>query len=127
MLSCLLTFSFSLMRKNFKQYDHKWPQETFARSFNLRYRYIDDLIVFSNKKLSDKLFPSQLTVKKANKPDHLASYLDFTFIIDTGSKLSTNLYDKRGDFDFHVVNFPFFSSNIPSGPSHGVYISQLVR
>ena len=26
-----------------------------------------------------------------------------------------------------MVNFPFLSSNIPSGPSYGVYISQLVR
>ena len=31
------------------------------------------------------------------------------------------------DFDFHIVNFPYLSSNIPSGPSYGVYISQLIR
>ena len=54
-------------------------------------------------------------------------YLDLTFIIDSGGKLSTRLYDKRDDFDFHIVNFPFLSSNIPSGPSYGVYISQLIR
>ena len=52
---------------------------------------------------------------------------DLTFIIDSGGKLSTRLYDKRDDFDFHIVNFPFLSSNIPSGPSYGVYISQLIR
>ena len=50
-----------------------------------------------------------------------------TFIIDSGGKLSTRLYDKRDDFDFHIVNFPFLSCNIPSGPSYGVYISQLIR
>ena len=44
-----------------------------------------------------------------------------------GGKLSTRLYDKRDDFDFHIVNFPFLSSNIPSSPSYGVYISQLIR
>ena len=65
--------------------------------------------------------------QKANKSDHLADYLDLTFIIDSGGKLSTRLYDKRDDFDFHIVNFPFLSSNIPSGPSYGVYISQLIR
>ena len=70
---------------------------------------------------------SQLTVEKANKSDHLADYLDLTFIIDSGGKLSTRLYDKRDDFDFHIVNFPFLSSNIPSGHSYGVYISQLIR
>ena len=50
-----------------------------------------------------------------------------TFIIDSGGKLSTRLYDKCDDFDFHIVNFPYLSSNIPSGPSYGVYISQLIR
>ena len=39
----------------------------------------------------------------------------------------TRLHDKRDDLDFHIVNFPFLSSNIPSGPSYGVYISQLIR
>ena len=101
-----------------------------ARLFNLCYRYIDDLIVFNNKKFLDyvkEIYPSQLTVEKANKSDHLADYLDLTFIIDSGGKLSTRLYDKRDDFDFHIVNFPYLSSNIPSGPSYGVYISQLIR
>ena len=98
-----------------------------ARSFNLCYRYIDDLIVFNNKKFLNYIYPSELTVEKANKSDHLADYLDLTFIIDSGGKLSTRLYDKRDDFDFYIVNFPFLSSNIPSGPSYGVYISQLIR
>ena len=101
-----------------------------VRSFNLCYRYIDDLIVFNNKKFLDylkEIYPSQLTVEKANKSDHLADYLDLTFIIDNGGNLSTRSYDKRDDFDFHIVNFLFLSSNIPSGPSYGVYISQLIR
>ena len=65
-----------------------------ARSFNLCYRYIDDLIVFNNKKFLEylkEIYPSQLTVEKANKSDHLADYLDLTFIIDSGGKLSTRL------------------------------------
>ena len=74
-----------------------------------------------------EIYPSQLSVEKANKSDHLADYLDLTFVIDSGGKLSTRLYDKRDDFDFHFVNFPYLSSNIPSGPSYGVYISQLIR
>ena len=100
-----------------------------ARSFNPCYRYIDDLIVFSNKKLLDYLKevdPSQLTVEKADKSDHLADYLDLTFIIYSGGQLSIRLCDKHDDFDFHIVNFSF-PSNIPSGPSYGVYISQLIR
>ena len=91
-----------------------------ARSFNLWYSYTDNLIISYNKKFLDylkELYPSRLTVEKANKSDHLADYLDLTFIMDSGDELSTRLYDKRDDFDFHIVNFPFLSSNIPSGPS----------
>ena len=72
-----------------------------ARSFNLCYRYIDDLIVFNKNKFLDyfkEIYPSQLTVEEANKSAHLADYLDLTFIIDRGGKLSTKLYDKRDDF-----------------------------
>ena len=39
----------------------------------------------------------------------------------------TKLYDKRDTFGFHIVNFPFMSSNIPSAPAYGVYASQLIR
>ena len=35
--------------------------------------------------------------------------------------------DKRDDFNFHITNFPFLSSNIPSSPAFGVFISQLIR
>ena len=96
-----------------------------ARSFNLCYRYTDNLIVFNNKKFFDylkEIHQSQLTVEKANKSDHLADYLDLTFIMNSVGKLSTRPYDKRDDFDFDIVNFPFFSSKIPSGPLYGVYI-----
>ena len=103
-----------------------------ARSLNLCFRYTDDLIVFNNKKLLDylrEIHPSQLTVEKVNKSDHLADCLDLTFTIDSGGKLSTRLHahDKCDDFDFHIVNFPFLSSNIPSSPSYGVHVLQLIR
>ena len=62
-----------------------------------------------------------------NSEFRLRRHLDLTFIIDSGGKLSTRLYDKRDDFDFYIVNSPYLSSNIPSGPSYGVYISQLIR
>ena len=64
-----------------------------ARSFNLCYRYTDDLIGFNNKKFLDylkEIYPSQLTAEQANKSDHLADYLDH-FMIDSGGKLSTRL------------------------------------
>ena len=34
---------------------------------------------------------------------------------------------KRDDFDFHVVNFLFLPSDMPSGTSYDVYISLLIK
>ena len=56
-----------------------------------------------------------------------ASYLDLLLSIGRDGQLHTSIYDKRDDFNFHITNFPFLSSNIPSSPAYGVYISQLIR
>ena len=37
------------------------------------------------------------------------------------------LYDKRDNFNFPIVNFPFICSNIPTPPSYGVCISKLIQ
>ena len=41
--------------------------------------------------------------------------------------VSSNIYDKRDDFDFDIVNFPFLNGDVPRRPPYGVYISQLIR
>ena len=41
--------------------------------------------------------------------------------------VSCKIYDKRDDFDFEIVNFPFFDGDVPRAASYGVYISQLIR
>ena len=41
--------------------------------------------------------------------------------------VSTKFYDKRDDFDFEIVNFPFLDGHVPRSTSYGVYISQLIR
>ena len=64
-----------------------------------------------------EIYPSQLTVEKANASDNLANYPDLTIILGSNNRLYTKLYDKSDDFDFHIVNFPFLSSNIASSPS----------
>ena len=40
--------------------------------------------------------------------------------------LSTNIYDKRDDFNFKIIYFPNMCSNIPASPAYGAYISQLI-
>ena len=41
--------------------------------------------------------------------------------------VSYKIYDKRGDFDFDIVNFSFLDGDVPRSTSYGVYISQLIR
>ena len=41
--------------------------------------------------------------------------------------VSTKIYDKRDDFDFEIVNFPFLDGDVPRFTSYGVYISQFTR
>ena len=91
-----------------------------ARSLNLRFQYIDDLIVFNKKKVLEyvkDIYTFQLNVEKTNQSDNLGSYFDLTFAINRDGKLSTKLCDKRDNFDFHMVNFPLLSNDIASGPS----------
>ena len=42
-------------------------------------------------------------------------------------QLHNSIYDKPDDFNFHITNFPFRSSNIPSSLAYGDFISQLIR
>ena len=41
--------------------------------------------------------------------------------------VQTKIYDKRDNFDFDIVNFPFLDGDVPRSTSYGVYISQLIR
>ena len=45
----------------------------------------------------------------------------------TNGIVSSKIYDKQDDFDFEIVNLPFFDGDVPCSPSYGVYISQLIR
>ena len=101
-----------------------------ARKFNLSYHYIDDLISFNNKRFKEfisDIYPKELTISETTESTSIASYLDLLFIRDKSNNITTKLYDKHDTFGFHIVNFPFMSSNISSAPAYGVYASQLIR
>ena len=57
----------------------------------------------------------------------LFKYLDLLFTRDENHKITTKLYDKYDAFGFHIVNFPFMSSNIPSQRTCLFDASQLIR
>ena len=110
-----------------------------ARKFNKTFRYIDDLMSQNNPQFGDyvsEIYPPQLVLKETTNDlirdqspniQRPVSYLDVLFYFDKEGVLCYKLYDKRDDFDFAIVNFPYICSNIPSSPAYGVYISQLVR
>ena len=75
----------------------------------------------------DQVHPSELAIKDTAESNTSASYLDLLLSIESDGKLHTSLYDKRDEFNFHSTNIPFLSSNIPSSPVYGVFISQLIR
>ena len=69
-----------------------------VRSFILCYRYIDDLIIFNNRKSSDyvkEIYPSQLTVEKAYRSDDLANHLDLERISSHGKNYTLPYFYKR--------------------------------
>ena len=101
-----------------------------ARKFSLSYHYIDDFISFNNKRFKEfisDIYPKKLTISETTESTSVDSYLDMLFIRDNSNNITTKLDDKRDTFVFHIVNFPFMSSNIPSAPAYGVYASQLIR
>ena len=55
-----------------------------------------------------------------------APFLDVN-LSKTNGIVSFKIYDKRGDFNFKIVNFSFLDGDVPRSPSYGVYISQLIR
>jgi hypothetical protein len=92
-------------------------------AFNSTCRYIDDVLSINN----DSVYPSELEIKDTTESSTSTSYLDVLLNIDAGGKLTTQLYNKRDDFNFAIVNFPNICSNIPLSPAYGVYTFQLIR
>ena len=101
-----------------------------ASQFNFTYRYIDDVLSINNPDFENylgQIYPPELEIKDTTESNTSASYLDLLLSIGRDGQLHTSLYDKHDDFNFHITNFPFLSSNIPSSPAYGVFISQLIR
>ena len=73
-----------------------------------------------------QIYPTELRLNTANSSDTEAPFLDLNFSITNGI-VSSKIYDKRDDFNFEIVNFPFLDGDVPRSPSYGVYISQLIR
>jgi hypothetical protein len=75
----------------------------------------------------DRIYHIEFEIKETTDTDTSASYIGLHLEIDSEGRLIKKLYDKRDDFNFPIVNFPFLCSNIPAVPAYGVFISQLIR
>ena len=98
-----------------------------ARQLSNSVRYIDDIATFGTHTLKDcynKIYPDTLPLSFDDTSAGSGHFLDL--YIDRNRKLIT-LYDKRNDFKFEVIRFPFKSSNQPIGLGLNVLYAQVVR
>ena len=102
-------------------------QADIIAAFNSTSRYLDDLLNIDNiyfDKMVDRIYPTELQLNRANSSDTKAPLLDLNLCISNVYLISTKMYDKRDDFDFDIVNFPFLDGDVPRRTSYGVYKSQ---
>ena len=105
-------------------------QTDIIEAFNSNSRYLDDDVLNIDnpyfEQMVGQIYPTELQLNKANSSDTEAPFMDLNLSITNGI-VSSKIYDKRNDFNFEIVNFPFLDGDVPRSPSYGVYISQLIR
>ena len=88
--------------------------------FKSTYRYIDDVLSINNPEFENylgQMYPVELEIKDTTESNRFASYMDLRLSIGRDGQLHISIYDKRDNFNFHITNFPFLSSNIPTSPA----------
>ena len=105
-------------------------QTDIIEAFNSTSRYLDDLLLNIDNHYFEQtvgpIYPTELQLNKANSSNTEAPFLDLNLSITNGI-VPSKIYDKRDDFNFEIVNFPFLDGDVPRFPSYGVYISQLIH
>ena len=88
-------------------------QADVIKAFKSTSRYLDDLLNIGNpyfEGMVNQIYPSELQLNKAYTSDTEAPFLDLHLSISYGF-VSSKIYDKRDDFDFDIVNFPFLDDD----------------
>ena len=84
-------------------------QADITNAFNSTSRYLGDILNISNvyfDNMVSHIYPSELQVNKDVTSDTKGVLLDIQLPI-CNDNVSTKIYDKREEFDFEIVNFPF--------------------
>ena len=98
-------------------------------AFNTTSRYLDNNSNINNvcfDNMVRQIYHSELQLNKANTSDTEDRFLDlplYRFMIlavflnlyfsFSNNIVSTKIYDKRDDFDFGIINFPFLDGDVP--------------
>ena len=77
---------------------------------NIDYNFFDSMV--------NRIYPSELQLNKATVSDNVPSFLDLHLSLSDGF-VETKIYDKRDDFDFGIVNFPFLDGDVARSTSCG--------
>ena len=99
-------------------------QAEIIEAFKSTSRYLENLLNFDNpyfEGMVNRIYPPELQFNKTNTSDTEAPFLDLHLSISNGF-VSSKIYDKRDDFDFDIVNFPFLDGDVPRSTSYGVYL-----
>ena len=67
------------------------------------------------------IYPVELQLNRGNASDTEAAFLDLNLSIHN-EIVSIIINNKRDDFNFDIVNFPFLNGDISQRLSYGVYI-----
>ena len=92
-------------------------QTDIIEAFNSTSRYLDDLLnidISYFEQMVGQIYPTELQLNKSNSSDTEAPFLGLSI---TNCIFSSKIYDKRDDFNFEIVNFPFLDGVVPPSPS----------
>ena len=120
-----------LHQKEFKHLNKIKKENIYkARSLNMSFRFIDDVGSFQADdgimEVCVDMYGDKLQLNKENEGTMSANILDMTISIKEKC-IETDLYDKRRDFNFDIVQFPDLGGCIPLKPAYDLVVSQLIR
>ena len=95
--------------------DSDVKQAEIIEAFKSTSRYLGDHLNIDNpdfEGMVNRIYLPEQQLNKANTSDTEAPSLDLHFSISNGF-VSSKIYDKRDDFDFDLVNFPFLDGDVP--------------
>ena len=119
------------------QYEYKYIQDLIDNNDTEKlkklvdiFRFQDDLLSINDYglfgKILSNIYPQEMIINNTNISNCKTTFLDLAISIYRG-EFVIGLYDKKKDYSFNVISYPFLDGNIPKSQSYGIFVSQLVR